>query len=85
MGTSITVRKPAFFGKEHDMINLDIEIRQCDGWVAVYVGGVKRYEGHSIEPKTLLETLGLSYNYVWFDREDPDDFPASLDRFAAKR
>lgn len=55
-----------------------IHLAECDDWIAVYKDGQKVYENHSVDPRTLLEALGIPFTSVYDERLDID-FPDRLE------
>lgn len=58
-----------------------IHIVMADGWMAVYRDDRKVWEGHRLEPDTLLRVLDVDHNVTWAQQQLDEDgtFPVILD------
>lgn len=49
---------------------MNITIAQWEDWIAIYLDGELKYEGHSIDGGGMLRTLGIPYEFLSVEGED---------------
>jgi len=51
---------------------MNIEIRECDDWVAVYKDGHLVEQNHSVSLTRGLDALGIDFTHDYFDDDEMD-------------
>ncbi len=50
-----------------------LHLRAVDDWIAIYIDGKRAYEGHSIDPRTLLDIIGVDYSSEYIEPDEYDE------------
>lgn len=62
-------------------MSIDIDVRECDDWIAVYKDGKKVWENHSCGLVEGLDALGIGFVQEWVKVDDLGNGPGGRDPF----